>query len=338
MRSGTLISSAVARVRAARRDGAGHQTTSSIVREMIARALRRAHRKWKVLAAALAVLLAVTVSLALWKISGLRAEKRAIDAQIARIESLLEKTDLSDEELARLAENLNRYEAAARRIETTMLYRAEAAPPSDPIARQIAALMAEFGAETYRVPPGFVAQVRKFIAQYQGPNRAHMEAALGESHKSLPVMRRILAEAKLPEDLAFVALVESAVSNEGVSSAGAAGIWQFTPVTARAYGLRVGGGVDERLDVRKSTRAACKLLRDLILEFGSGSSVMLALAAYNAGVSRVKQGIRRVSDPIQQRNFWHLYRIRALPAETREYVPKVIAAMIIARAPEKFGF
>jgi membrane-bound lytic murein transglycosylase D len=92
------------------------------------------------------------------------------------------------------------------------------------------------------------------------------------------------------------------------------------------------------LNVVKSTQAACKYIRDLILDFGSGSSVMLALAAYNLGPSKVKQAIRRVEDPIKQRNFWYLYHVRALPSETREYVPKVIAAMIIGRQPKRYGF
>jgi membrane-bound lytic murein transglycosylase D len=96
--------------------------------------------------------------------------------------------------------------------------------------------------------------------------------------------------------------------------------------------------VDERLDLRKATRAGCRYLRNLILDFGAGSSVMLALAAYNLGPTRVKQAITKVEDPIKQRNFWYLYRARALPAETREYVPKVFAAIIIGRNPDRFGF
>ena len=78
--------------------------------------------------------------------------------------------------------------------------------------------------------------------------------------------------------------------------------------------------------------------RDLILDFGAGSSAMLALAAYNLGPSRVKTAVRKVQDPIKQRSFWYLYRLRAVPPETREYVPKVIAAMIIGRHPEQYGF
>ena len=89
---------------------------------------------------------------------------------------------------------------------------------------------------------------------------------------------------------------------------------------------------------RKATRAGCRYLRNLILDFGAGSSVMLALAAYNLGPTRVKQAITKVEDPIKQRNFWYLYRARALAAETREYVPKVFAAIIIGRNPGRFGF
>jgi membrane-bound lytic murein transglycosylase D len=96
-------------------------------------------------------------------------------------------------------------------------------------------------------------------------------------------------------------------------------------------------GVDERLDAAKSTRAACKYIRELILDFGAGSSVMLALAAYNLGPTKVKSAIRKVNDPIKQRNFWYLYRVRAVPPETREYVPKVVAVMLIGRNPERYG-
>jgi membrane-bound lytic murein transglycosylase D len=123
-----------------------------------------------------------------------------------------------------------------------------------------------------------------------------------------------------------------------VSAVGAVGPWQLTSATARALGLRVDREVDERLDLHKATRAGCRYLRNLILDFGAGSSVMLALAAYNLGPTRVKQAITKVEDPIKQRNFWYLYRARALPPETREYVPKVFAAIIIGRNPDRFGF
>jgi membrane-bound lytic murein transglycosylase D len=165
-----------------------------------------------------------------------------------------------------------------------------------------------------------------------------MERALGKARPQLETMRRVFQQERLPPDLAFMVLVESAFLSGSRSRAGAAGLWQFTPETARAYGLRVDQRVDERLDPRKSTVAASKYVRELILDFGSGSSIMLALAAYNSGPGKVRQAVRTVADPIRQRDFWYLYRTRALPPETREYVPKVIAAILIGRSPERFRF
>ena len=126
----------------------------------------------------------------------------------------------------------------------------------------------------------------------------------------------MLREEHLPADLAYIPLVEGTLAKEQTSAAGAAGPWQFTAPTAREYGLRVDGQADERKNLVKATGAACKYLRDLILDFGAGSSVMLALAAYNRGAPEVKRAVARtVRDPIGQRNFWYLYRARALPSK-----------------------
>ena len=202
----------------------------------------------------------------------------------------------------------------------------------------IRGILAEFGSEVYSVPPEFSERVEHYIQQYQGPDRPLMARALGTADGRISVIRRILEEEHLPGDLAYLTVVESALGT-GESAMGAVGLWQFTPSTARAHGLRVGDGVDERTNVVKATHAACSLLRHLILEFGSGTSTMLALAAYNSGPARVRQAEQKaVQDPIKQRNFWYLYHVRALPPETREYVPKVIASIIIGRNPGLFGF
>jgi membrane-bound lytic murein transglycosylase D len=251
---------------------------------------------------------------------------------------MLARANQNSAETDQLIDRLDQYEDKAMALQKTLLYRVGSFEHEEAIKNEIRALMAEFGAETYSIPPEFLGNVKHFVQQYEGPDRPHMARALGEASQEMKTMRQIFEQNNLPPDLAYIVLVESALSEDSASPAGAVGLWQFTPVTARHYGLKVGDGVDERLDVTKSTRAACKYIRELILDFGAGSSVMLALAAYNLGPSRVRAAVRKVNDPIKQRSFWYLYRVRAVPPETRGYVPKVIAAMIIGRHPERHGF
>jgi soluble lytic murein transglycosylase-like protein len=330
-----LLSDAVARARTARRMGAGNSTVI-IMREMLDAALQRTGRKFKAIIAGLVCALVATSAYGFWRIQGLKSEKRQIDGQIAQIENMLARA--KGNEADQLIEELDEKSGEAVALQSTLLYRVGAFEHEEFIEREIKALLKEFGAETYSVPPEFHDEVKRFIEQYQGPDRPHMERALGDARKSMEAMRRIFAQNNLPPDLAYIVLVESAFAGDSQSPAGAVGLWQFTPATARAYGLKVTDSVDERLNTAKATQAACKYIRDLILDFGSGSSVMLALAAYNLGPSKVKTAVRHVDDPIKQRNFWYLYRVRAIPPETRAYVPKVMAAMIIARHPERYGF
>jgi soluble lytic murein transglycosylase-like protein len=332
-----LLSDAVARARVARRMGIGDSTVV-IMREMLDAALHRTGRKFKAIIAGLVCALIATGAYGFWKIQGLKSAKQQYDGQIRQIEAVLAQGNENQTEADQLIDELDEKSREAAAVENTLLYRVGSFERGEFIEREIRALLKEFGAETYSVPPEFVNEVKRFIEQYQGPDHPHMVRALGVARKNMETMRQIFEDSNLPPDLAYIVLVESALSGDSESSAGAVGLWQFTPATARAYGLKVTDDVDERLNPAKSTRAACKYIRDLILDFGSGSSVMLALAAYNLGPSRVKTAIRKVSDPIKQRNFWYLYRVRAVPPETREYVPKVIAAMIIARHPERYGF
>lgn len=333
-----LLSEAVARARVARRTGAGDSTVV-IMREMLDAALHRTGRKFKAIIAGLVCALVATSAFGYWKIQGLKTEKQQYDGRIHQIEAALAQGAGDLAQADQLYDELDEKSREAEAVQKTLLYRVGSSFDREEfVEREIKALLKEFGAETYSVPPEFVSEVKRFIEQYQDADRAHMERALGAARKNMNTMREIFAESNLPPDLVYMVLVESALSRDSESAAGAVGLWQFTPATARAYGLKVTDDVDERSNPAKSTRAACKYIRDLILDFGSGSSVMLALAAYNLGPSRVKTAIRKVNDPIKQRNFWYLYRVRAVPPETREYVPKVIAAMIIARHPERYGF
>lgn len=332
-----LLIEAVAKSRLARQRGIGDQTLM-IMRQTLQKAVHRTRRKFVAIIAGLVVLLLGVSAFGAWKIRSLKAERTRIDTAIRTIEARLGQTNPNQPEASELYERLNDYEDKARMLEGDLLYRVTVRKPVDPVEQEIKTLLAEFGAETYTVPAEFLEQTKRFIQQYQGPDRPHIERGLGEARNEIDTVRAIFEQEHLPPDLAYMSIVESAFSTEPKSRAGAAGLWQFTPTTAKAYGLTVSATTDERLNVRKSTLAACKYIRELILDFGAGSSVMLALAAYNSGPAKVKQAIRRVTDPIKQRNFWYLYRVRALPEETREYVPKVIAVLIIARHPERFGF
>ncbi len=332
-----LLSDAVQRARMARRTGIGDSTVV-IMREMLDAALHRTSRKFKAVITVLACALVAVSAFGFWRIDGLRKQKHQIDGEIQQIEAMLARANQNSAETDQLIDRLDQYEDKAMALQKTLLYRVASFEHEEAIKNEIRALMAEFGAETYSIPPEFLTNVKRFLQQYEGPDRPHMARALGEASQEMKTMRQIFEQNNLPPDLAYIVLVESALSGDSASPAGAVGLWQFTPATAKAYGLKVGGGVDERRDTAKSTRAACKYIRELILEFGAGSSVMLALAAYNLGPSKVRAAVHKVNDPIKQRSFWYLYRVRAVPSETRQYVPKVIAAMIIGRHPERHGF
>ena len=331
-----LLVEGVRRVRRARAHGlAGH--TMTIMRETVDHAVRHASRRFQIIIGILIIGLFGVSGYASWRIARLNQEKRGIDKHIEDLEAQVQSAGNTDE-ANRLITELNNYEAAGEELQRDLLYRL-GRRDKDPVTTEIRDLMAEFGAGVYSVPPEFTERVKHYIQQYQGPDRPLMTRALGAAANQMHVIRHVMEEQHLPADLSYMPVVESALEAPSHSPAGAVGLWQFTPVTAKAYGLRITEQTDERTDTLKSTQAACRYLRSLILDFGSGSSVMLALAAYNLGPTKVKQTILKVvADPIKQRNFWYLYRVKALPLETREYVPKVIAAMIIARDPTRFGF
>lgn len=334
----TLLKEAVTRARRARMAGIGGQTLT-IMRHAVTRALQRGHRRMRLTIYALTIALISTTLYGYFKIRILKEEKMSIDQRIGEIEAQLDSSRQTPEQTDRLISELEAYQGQAETLRHSLLYRVGTRSKEDFVTQEIRNLMIEFGAEVYSIPPEFVDRVNIYIHQYQAQDRPQMARALGEAAPKIATMQQILREEQLPPDFAYVPLVESALGARATSAAGAAGPWQFTAPTARAFGLHVDGRVDERYDLRKSTHAACGFLRQLLLDFGTGSSVMLALAAYNFGPTRVKQAVMNVvKDPIKQRNFWYLYRARALPAETREYVPKVFAAIIIGRNPAHFGF
>jgi len=147
----------------------------------------------------------------------------------------------------------------------------------------------------------------------------------------MALMREILREEKLPEELVFLPFVESGFNVNAYSRARAVGAWQFIEATAKRYGLVIDWWRDERKDPVRSTEAAAAYLRDLYKMFGSWN---LALAAYNAGEGKIMKALRR-SDAD---DYWSLLRTRQIRDETKNYVPQYYAARLIAYAPEEYGF
>ncbi len=144
------------------------------------------------------------------------------------------------------------------------------------------------------------------------------------------MIRRVLAEEGLPQDLIYVAQAESGFHPLAISRVGARGMWQFMHYTAPGYGLKRSWWVDDRQDPEKSTRAAARYLKDLYNQFGDW---YLAIAAYNSGGGNVQRAVERTG----YADFWELYRRNVLPNETKNYVPIIVAITIIAKNPTQYG-
>ena len=184
-------------------------------------------------------------------------------------------------------------------------------------------------APTYHPPLN--QQVQYFLDRFTRERRQVVDKWFGRAGRYLEMIRDTLRDRGLPEDLAFVAMIESGFNPVAVSRAGAKGLWQFMAGTARRYGLRVDQWVDERFDPEKSTLAAAAYLRDLYAQFGSWS---LAQAAYNAGERTVERAISVVGST----DFWALARSNSLRQETKEFVPQIHAATVIGQDPSRYGF
>jgi len=173
--------------------------------------------------------------------------------------------------------------------------------------------------------------IRGAINLFSTDMKASIQESLIRSAKYKKLIDKVLDDYKLPKGLAYLPVIESAYLPTLTSRAGAHGIWQFMPDTAREYGLRVDWWVDERADPERSTRAAAQYLRDLYHQFNDWP---LTLAAYNAGPGRVKRAL----DANGATTFWQLLADDALPKETRGYVPTFFATLTIASDPATYGF
>ncbi|SME88445.1 lytic transglycosylase domain-containing protein [Pseudobacteriovorax antillogorgiicola] len=174
-------------------------------------------------------------------------------------------------------------------------------------------------------------KVDRWIHYFENEGRSTFMKWLVRSENFKGILLPLLKEDGMPQELLFLAMIESGFNNRAYSRARATGTWQFMSGTARIYGLRVNYWLDERRDPVKSTVAAAKYLKDLYTDFGDW---YLAIASYNAGPGRINRAIRR----LKTRDFWTIAESRYIRSETKNYVPKMLAALNIARNPQKYGF
>jgi membrane-bound lytic murein transglycosylase D len=185
-------------------------------------------------------------------------------------------------------------------------------------------------APTFDIPIEVNDRVHAWVDRYSRQHKDSFEAGLKRSGRYIEMFREIFAEEGIPQDLVYMAHVESGYKTSAYSRAHARGIFQFIASTARRYGLRVDYWADERADPERSARAAARYMKDLYAEFGDW---YLALAAYNAGEGKIRRAIARTG----RRDFWGIARTRYIRRETKNHIPAIIAATLLSKEPDKYG-
>lgn len=211
----------------------------------------------------------------------------------------------------------------------------ETIPPSPPSPEMVAGETPEGNRPSSNILAGFPTllneSVKGFIDFFQTKADTFFTNSLARSQAYEGMMKRIFREKNLPEELFYLALIESGFNPYALSRSKASGIWQFMAKTAKRFGLKVDNWVDERRDPEKSTYAAAEYLKNLHEMFNCW---YLATASYNAGEGKILEAMKRANS----QDFWEISKHRYLKQETKEYVPMLLAAMIIAQDPQKYGF
>ncbi|MEC9026892.1 MAG: LysM peptidoglycan-binding domain-containing protein [Candidatus Neomarinimicrobiota bacterium] len=260
-----------------------------------------------------------------------------------RIYELLSEADQPGEKTVEDEEEFERFESALLNVVTQRLFTLEinmgsiaAVDSKRSVEELMEPMEVEMGASKFIVVDdrdGHIPLVRnksvdQFISYFQNKGRRQFEIWLDRYFQYGPMLKEILNEYELPEELAYLAMIESGLNPKAYSRAKATGMWQFMYSTGKKYGLQRNWYIDERRDPEKATHAAAKFLLDLYKEFDHW---YLALAAYNGGPGRVHRATRLH----QTSDFWQLH---SLPRETRNYIPYYLAAAIIASNPTSYGF
>jgi pSer/pThr/pTyr-binding forkhead associated (FHA) protein len=312
---------------------------------------QKSGKKWKKVVLGVVVVALVgfgVMGFVIWdqqrQIDAIVHKKDNLDKQIAALQIKMQ-TESDPDMLASLEEQLTlltgKAQAAIGELQQKDKDAAEkVTDQGDDLDKAIRKILKKFDADTYAVPPIFKERLKYYIAQ-KTSHLAITKQIYGRKKQYWGIITREFSALGLPEEIAFVAWQESNFDPFAQSAVGARGMWQFMDFQARHYGLHVAenwknGGVDERTDVQKETHIAAKYLYDLLSEFGS-DSFMLAIASYNKGENGMRRVLHDVGFRKDQRDFWHLYRLKKLPDETMEYVPQILAAAIICNDPKKYG-
>jgi membrane-bound lytic murein transglycosylase D len=203
----------------------------------------------------------------------------------------------------------------------------------DPSKTTTDTVVADLAATEHDLPIELNDRILSFIELFQGNLRSFMQDSLHRSAKYMPMVQSVFRQEGLPLDLAYLAIVESGFKNTALSRASARGMWQFMPATGKEFGLTQNWFIDERADPEEATVAAARYLKSLNKMFDGDWN--LAMASYNAGPGRLQRAVKasRLND------YWRLTETsKFLPKETRNYVPMIMAAVIIAKNPTQYGF
>jgi len=270
----------------------------------------------------------LSVSILLESSSGARADARLRD----HFDRLVDR--ISAQEATALAEGDGFSEGPSEPapIDELLAIASTFDTPVPPAAATEATVRADLAMAAHDIPIPLNDRVLNYIELFQGRLRGHIQSGMDRGAQYLPMIQEVFKSEGLPLDLAYIPLIESAFKPAAQSQKQARGVWQFMRATSEERGLETNWFVDERSDPEKSTRAAADYLKWLYKQFGDWH---LALASYNGGPGRVQRAVQRSGIE----DFWQLSEgKRHLPRETREYVPLILAAMVIARNPAQYGF
>ncbi|HEV8410772.1 MAG TPA: lytic transglycosylase domain-containing protein, partial [Gemmatimonadaceae bacterium] len=222
------------------------------------------------------------------------------------------------------------FSAASAQADTAIIAQALITPPDSSVAGPVW----DINVHSYETHE----RVQHFVGLFSGRVRDEFAKSLQRQTRYGDLIRQKLRDGGLPEDMTYLALIESWYDPNAFSKAAAVGIWQFMAGTARGVGLRVDWWMDERRDPIRSTEGAVRLLSGLRTQFGS---LYLAAAAYDGGDGRVSRGLLRYADRLDgvegEDRFFSLADTKYLRPETRDYVPKIIAAALVGKEPLRYG-